>query len=111
MASFLKTEWAKSELSARTETWSTNPGFRADRGFFAPLKTLTTPEQTFFAVTLLFQDANGGLEVENSAGDFVRVPVLRAPDGTLAILVQAADLLERQTSGRLISAVSLGTEN
>jgi len=46
------------------------------------------------SLTLLFQDATGGLEVESPSGEFVHVIPIQD-----TIVVNAADLLERWTSG------------
>lgn len=61
----------------------------------------------FLSVTLLFQDDTGGLEVQNVYGDFVKVPPMKGPNNTSAMLIQVGDLLERQTSNRLLSTVSI----
>ncbi|KAG5204554.1 Sexual differentiation process protein isp7 [Trichophyton interdigitale] len=52
-------------------------------------------------LTLLFQDTTGGLEVEDKEGGIFR-PVLPKP-GT--VIVQIADMLERQSNGRWKSSL------
>ena len=52
----------------------------------------------FGALTTLMQDNNGGLQVQNKAGDWIAAPPI---DGTFVCNI--GDLLEQWTNGRLVS--------
>lgn len=56
----------------------------------------------FGTITLLFQDANGGLEVENPKQSGTFVPATPVPD---TVIVNCGDIMERWSNGRWRSGV------
>ena len=85
-----------------------NPLGRGQLVYYPPMNTediaqnrLGAAAHTDFGVlTILMQDVQGGLQVRNSAGDWIEAPPVQ---GTLVCNI--GDLLERWTGGRLTSTV------
>lgn len=59
-----------------------------------------SPHTDYGCFTILHQDGNGGLEVQNAAGEWIGVPPLPG-----AFVVNVGDLLQRWTNDRFVSSL------